>query len=212
MLQGITGRRRIVHAVEDRTFSWMNPRFTYADALTGSRLVMLPYLLYALINPLAGLAVATLTAMIATDLVDGKIARRMGQSREFGEAFDSTVDFLIIYSMFTTLFAIGMLAWCKWVVIFLPAVLMAVTQILHMLKARDVVSAPALAGKVVGQIQFVYLPFLLARTFWLKAGWAQTADDVVFGVLALAIAVNTLDYARTLTRLLGRSHSPTLPT
>lgn len=186
-------------------FSWKDPRFTLADALTGARLIMLPYLIYALVRPLPGMAVVTLAVMIGTDLVDGRIARRLGQSREFGAAFDSTVDFLVIYTMFTTFFALGILPWWKWAVIFFPGLLIAWTQLLHVQRAGDVALAAAPAGKVVGQLQFIYLPLLLARTFWLQASWAQTVDHVLFAVLAVAIVINTIDYGRTLRRLLARA-------
>ncbi len=185
-------------------FSWKDPRFTLADALTGARLIMLPYLIYALVRPLPGMAVATLAVMIGTDLVDGRVARRLGQARDFGGAFDSTVDFILIYTMFTTFFVIDVLPWWKWALIFFPGLLMAGTQLLHVQRAGDVALAPAPAGKVVGQLQFVYLPLLLARTFWLRADWAQTVDHVLFAVLAVAIVVNTIDYGRTLRRLLTR--------
>ena len=185
-------------------FSWRNPTFTYADMLTGARLIMLPYLIYALVVRLAGLALTTLAVMIATDLVDGRLARRLGQSRTFGGAFDSGIDFLVIYGLFTTFFAIGILPWWKWIVIFAPAVLMAMTQILYLLKAPEVSFAIAPAGKLVGQIQFAYLPYLLLRAYWLGAGWALTVDHVIFTVLALATGVNTIDYSRLLAAVLRR--------
>lgn len=184
-------------------FSWRDPQFTYADALTGSRLVMLPFMFYALARRLPDLAVGTLAAMIATDLVDGRVARRLGQSRAFGGAFDSTVDFVVIYGLFTALFVVGTLPWWKWLVIIAPAVLMAWTQIISVRRADEVVLAPAPVAKLVGQIQFAYLPFLILRTFWLQADWALVADHVVFGILAVAIVFNTLDYVGTLRRLLG---------
>lgn len=183
--------------------SWRDPRFTYADALTGARLLMLPYLLYGLAVSLPGLAVATLLAMIGTDLVDGTIARRTGQRREVGAIFDSTVDFLVIYSVFTTLFIIGVLPWWKWLVIFAMGLLIAGTQILSVVLAKGLTFAPVRFGKLVGQLQFVYLPFLLVRAFWVKAGWAQTVDDVLFGLLVVAIVASTVDHVHILRRLMG---------
>jgi phosphatidylglycerophosphate synthase len=189
-------------------FSWKDPRFTCADALTGSRLVMLPFLLYALAAGLAGMAVATLLAMLATDLIDGRIARRLGQARPFGAALDSTIDFVVIYTLFSTFFALGVLPWWKWLAIMTPAALMAVTQAISVLRADEVVMAPAAFGKLVGLIQFMYLPLLLARTFWLPGGWAMGVDHATFAVLTAANVLNVVDYTRTLVRLLsarGRS-------
>ena len=184
-------------------FTWKDPRFTYADALTGSRLVMLPFLLYGLAARLSGLALVTLLAMLVTDLVDGRIARRLGQARPFGAALDSTIDFIVIYSLFTIFFVLGILPWWKWLLIMGPAVLMAVTQTISFLRADEVAFAPVVFGKLVGLIQFVYLPLLLARTFWLTAGWAVGADHVIFAVMTAANTLNTIDYARTLVRLLS---------
>ncbi len=189
--------------MDERKFSWLDPQFTYADALTGSRLVMLPYLLYGLVTRQVGLAATTLAVMIGTDLVDGRIARRMGRARPFGAVFDSTIDFVVIYTLFTALWLLGVLPWWKWAVIFFPALLMAATQILHLLRAPEVSYAPARVGKLVGQIQFVYLPLLVARALWQPTGWTQSADDVMFAALAIAIAFNTIDHLRTLRRLLN---------
>ncbi len=184
-------------------FIWRDPRFTIADALTGARLVMLPYLIYGLARPLPGLAAVTLAGMMLTDLVDGRIARALGQGRAFGVAFDSTIDFVVIYGLFTTFLALGLLPWWKWAVIFFPALLMAWTQLEHVRRVKDVAFAPAFAGKVVGQIQMIYLPFLLLRRFWLLAPWARTADHLIFLLLAAAIVLNTIDYARTLRRIMA---------
>jgi phosphatidylglycerophosphate synthase len=189
--------------MDERKFLWRTPKFTYADALSGARLVMLPYLLYSVARGSAGLAVTTFTAMAITDLIDGHIARKMGQSRDFGAVFDSTIDYLVIYSLFTMLFAVGVLPWWKWVVIFVPGLFMGATQILYTLKAPEVAFAPAPFSKPVGQIQYVYLPFLLARRFWLSAAWAQRVDHAVFLLLAIAIVLNTWDHAKTLRRLLA---------
>ncbi len=195
-----------------RRSSVAGPVFTYADALTEARLVMLPFLLYAVITGLPGQAIVTFLAMIATDLVDGRIARMTGQSSAFGGAFDSTVDFAVIYSMFTVFFAIGVIPWWKWIVIFVPGLLIAVTQILHAVQAKGVVFVATRAAKVVGQIQYLYIPFLVARTFWWKAGRAQTADDVIFALLAAAITVNTIHQSQILIRVLapraGKSGGP----
>jgi len=183
-------------------FSWRDPNFSYADALTGSRLIVLPYLIYGLVARLPGLAVTTIVAMIVTDLIDGRVARHFGHARPSGAAFDSTIDFIVIYALFTAFFAIGMMPWWKWLVIFAPAVLMSATQILYLARAPEVEFALTPAGKRVGQIQYAYLPFLLARTFWWREGWAMSLDHVIFALLAVAIIFSTIDTLKTLRGLL----------
>jgi phosphatidylglycerophosphate synthase len=187
----------------DDGFSWKDPRFTCADVLTGSRLLLLPFLLYALVAALPGLATATLAAMIATDLVDGRIARRSGQVRPFGAMLDSTVDFIVIYSLFTAFFAIGILVWWRWLVIATMGAVIAATQILSIRRGQALAFEPVRFGKLVGQVQFVYLPLLLVRTFWVRAAWIVTAEAAVFGALAVAIAASLVDHAGILHRLLS---------
>jgi len=186
----------------DAGFSWKDPRFTYADVLTGARLLLLPYLLYALAASLTGLAAATLAAMIVTDLIDGRIARRTGQMRPFGAMLDSTVDFVVIHTLFTAFFAIGVLPWWKWLVIAVMGCVIAATQILSIQKGQALSFEPVRFGKLVGQIQFAYLPLLTVRTFWVKTGWIVTADTVLFVVLAAAIAASVGDHAGIVRRLL----------
>lgn len=177
-------------------------RFTCADALTGSRLLLLPCFLYGLATRRSALAVVTLAVIIGTDLIDGRIARRMGQSRPAGAVLDSAVDFVVIYSTFTALWLIEVIPWWKWAVIFLPGLLMAATQTLHFTRAPEPAFPVARFGKLVGQIQFVYLPLLVALALGWRAPWAGTADRAVFGVLAAAILANTLDHIKMLMRLL----------
>lgn len=82
---------------------------------------------------------------------------------------------------------------------------MAVTEGLSMLKTKDVRLGPALVGKKVGQVQFVYLLFLLGQMFWLKQGWAVIADHGIFALLAVLIPINIFDYGRRLVDMMTKA-------
>lgn len=82
-----------------------------------------------------------------------------GQQRVFGVVLDNTVDSVFIYSVFTAFFAIGMLAWWKWLFIFASGALVAATQVVGAVKVRDLVVISSRVGKVVGIMQFTYLAF-----------------------------------------------------
>lgn len=71
----------------------------------------------------------------------------------------------------------------------------AATQILSIRKGQAPSFEPVRFGKLVGQIQFAYLPLLMVRTFWVKTGWITMADTVLFVVLAAAIAASVGDHA-----------------
>ena len=197
-------------APEQRKFSWANPQFAVADALTASRLVLLPGFIYALARRLPVLGGGILAAIVLSDLIDGHVARLTGRARDFGAAFDSAVDFAVIYTLFTAFFIVGLLPWWKWIVILIPGLFLAVTQLLYAAAARDVVFALTRTAKLVGQIQYVYLLLLTARRLWRIGEWAQTADDAIFVLLAPAIAANTWRQMKLLLRLC-RDHGRPAP-
>ena len=67
--------------MRDKNFSWREPNFTWADLLSVSRLILLPNLIYAISNGHAWLAFVTMIVMLLTDLLDGWVARCLGQAR-----------------------------------------------------------------------------------------------------------------------------------
>jgi CDP-diacylglycerol--glycerol-3-phosphate 3-phosphatidyltransferase len=193
--------------MHNQKFSWADPRFTYADVLTGSRLVMLPYLLYGIAKRDAWLSAVTMAVMVITDLVDGRIARKLGQAREFGKSLDSTVDFAVIYSLFVALTAVRELAVWQLLCVLLPGVLIAATELMLMTQAREFVLGPARFGKLTGLLQYAFLLVLLLGRLWAEAEWVGKARPVLFGVLLAAVALNTADYAVRLARTLSRGRS-----
>jgi CDP-diacylglycerol--glycerol-3-phosphate 3-phosphatidyltransferase len=190
--------------MHSQKFSWADPRFTCADVLTGSRLVMLPYLLYGIARRDAWLSAVTMAVMVITDLIDGRIARKLGQAREFGKSLDSTVDFLVIYSLFVALTAVRELAVWQLLCVLLPGLLIAATQLLAMRQAREFVLSPARFGKLAGLLQYVFLLVLLLGRLWAEAEWVGKARSALFGALLVAVALNAVDYAARLARALSR--------
>lgn len=186
----------------ERRFTWRDPQFTYADILTGMRIFLLPYVIYGLVASLPRLTTVTLLVMIGTDLVDGRLARKLGQVRAFGAMLDSTIDWVVIHSLFTVFFLIGTLAWWKYPPIMAVGILIGGTQVMSVVRTQALVFQRVLVGKFVGQIEFLYLPLLLARTFWLKADWWQTVDHAWFALLTVALVGTIIDHIGILRGLL----------
>lgn len=85
-----------------------------ANALTGARLLLVvPFaFLMARGDPLSAiLAALVLAASIATDLLDGPIARRRGTVTAAGATFDHTTDFLFVTSGLAAGAARGAFPW-----------------------------------------------------------------------------------------------------
>jgi cardiolipin synthase len=79
--------------VEPRPPSMFDGIWSLPNAFTLARLLCLPIFLYLLFGRDNQAAAAwMLGALGATDWVDGYLARRLGQTSEFGKKFDPTVD------------------------------------------------------------------------------------------------------------------------
>lgn len=71
---------------------------TVPNLVTALRLCCLPVFVWLLFGPQNRQAAAWLLGILgATDWVDGYLARRLGQTSEFGKVFDPTVDRLLFF-------------------------------------------------------------------------------------------------------------------
>lgn len=69
---------------------------TWANLLTGVRLISLPIIVYTLLQQLWLAAALLFTLAVITDIYDGKIARKLGQSSPLGGLFDHATDALFV--------------------------------------------------------------------------------------------------------------------
>ncbi|MEO2237489.1 MAG: CDP-alcohol phosphatidyltransferase family protein, partial [Candidatus Poseidoniia archaeon] len=65
---------------------------TRANALTATRLVAAPVCAFAIANELHGIALGLFVLAVATDLVDGPVARRYGETSALGGLLDHASD------------------------------------------------------------------------------------------------------------------------
>jgi len=68
------------------------PWLTRANALTAVRLALAPVLACAILAPAPGLAASAFGLAIVTDLLDGPVARRFGESSALGGFLDHATD------------------------------------------------------------------------------------------------------------------------
>ncbi len=166
---------------------------TAANALTFSRLVLLPLVIAGVTTRHGFLAAGAMLAMWITDLLDGRLARRMGQASPFGKVLDSAVDFVLIYSLFITFYAAGRLA--TWQFAFLYLSMLAIFSLqLAQLATGGELAATAL-GKVTGSLQYLYLLFLVAREVLPASRAVSIINLVLFLPLAAAIVLTSVECA-----------------
>jgi phosphatidylglycerophosphate synthase len=169
---------------------------TRANALTGVRLALAPVLVWAIATGAHVLALACFALAVATDLTDGRVARRFGEASALGGFLDHATDALLVAS------GIGALAVLGLAPAPLPVlVLAAFTQ--YALDSRALAGRPLRAsalGRWNGVAYFVLLGIPVVRD-GLALGWP--ADGLVRALgwaLVATTCASMLDRALALLR------------
>jgi cardiolipin synthase (CMP-forming) len=163
-----------------------------ANALTFSRLVFLPIVIVGVVTRQGPVAVTAMVLMWVTDLLDGRVARRMRQASPFGKTLDSTVDFVLIYSLFIAFYAAGRLGVVQFAILYLGLLTILLLQFSQMATGSGELAATTL-GKVTGALQYVYLLFLVAREVLAASPVLGVVNTVLFALLALAIVLHGVE-------------------
>jgi len=183
---------------------------TPANLLTFSRLIFLPVVIYGLVSHQPWVCVGGMFAAWVTDLLDGRIARLMGQGgSSFGKALDSTIDFALIYCLFIAFYASGRLEIWQFGFLYLAMVMILTLQFFLQGTGREGEVATSRLGKPTGALQYLYLLFLVVMEIPAvgELPVIHTIDLVYFTVMALVIGANTIEILMMLAKM-GREPLP----
>ena len=158
--------------------------FTPANGFTYARLVLLPFVIGGVVTHHGWFTVICMILIWITDLVDGRLARAMGQQSAFGKTLDSTIDFTLIYSLFIAFYAAGRLATPQFAFLYLAMLSILSLQMVGAARGggSDVVGTTL--GKLTGALQYAYLIFLVVLEVWYP-GWLWPVHAVYFLILAV---------------------------
>ena len=176
---------------------------TLANALTVARLALLPLVIAGIARGQGRLAAAVMAVIVVTDLLDGRIARRLGQASSFGGTLDSTIDFVLIYSLFIAFYAAKRLSDIQFAILYLAMVSTFLLQIISLANPEAASVVRSRSGKVTGALQYLYLLLLVAKEALPGVQALIIADTLLFIPLAAAIVVSTVSAAFGIRRLLG---------
>ena len=159
-----------------------------ANLLTGLRMVLVPVFLAALFvgdghqTNWRFAAFVIFAAAVATDHVDGRIARSYGLVTEFGKLADPLADKALIGAALIGLSLLGDLSW--WVTIVILARELAVTVLRFAVLRRGVIPASR-GGKLKTLVQGVAIGLFLMPLsgIWLTGAWAVMWAALVLTVL-----------------------------
>jgi CDP-diacylglycerol---glycerol-3-phosphate 3-phosphatidyltransferase len=172
-----------------------------ANALTVLRLLLVPVFVLFLVAGGTGARITALLVFLAasaTDMLDGRIARRRGLITDFGKIADPIADKALTGAALVTLSAQGQLAW--WVTAVILAREVAVTALRFWVLRHGVIAASR-GGKVKTMLQ------VLAIALYVVPGPPALLREVVMGLAVAVTLVTGADYAIRAIHLRSRSRT-----
>lgn len=165
--------------------------FTIANILTAARLVLLPVVITGVVTHHGWVAVIAMAAVVLTDLLDGRIARRMKQQSAFGGTLDSTIDFVLIYSLFIAFYAAERLEVYQFAILYVMMLTTFLMQLVAMATGASEGVMRTRTGKITGALQYGYILFLVVREVLPMEAWVATLNFVWFLTLAGMICLSS---------------------
>ena len=183
------------------------PVLNLPNALTVLRLLCVPVMVVLLFSGGTGASVARSAAAIVfvlasiTDLIDGAVARRLGQVTNFGKLADPLADKALIGAALIGLSILGDLPW--WVTVVILIRELGVSLLRLWVIEHGVIPASR-GGKLKTVVQTVAIAMYLVIVPGLP--WWGMASAIVMGVAVALTLVTGADYLRRALRL--RSVAP----
>lgn len=185
---------------EPKPSNWNVP-----NILTGLRLVMVPLfgwvlLAYPLDATMRWVSTLIFVLAIATDAIDGKIARKYNLVTDFGKLWDPIADKAITGMAFVGLSILNELPW--WISIVILVREWGITVLRWGIIKYGVMAANR-GGKLKTVMQSVAIILFLPGLFLMPVWWVWIAWAAMIVALALTV-ITGLDYLREATRLRAR--------
>ena len=165
--------------------------------------------------PVLDVALVIFLVAVATDVVDGYLARRMGHQTTFGRIADPFVDKIIICGAmvyfiggeFIRRDGVNVTGWQTWMVVVVLARELLVTGMRSFSESHSIPFAATLSGKVKMFLQCVAVTWtLLYVGHWARGGeaaaWATIGRDISIWTATLFTGLSGLVYIKRAYHLL----------
>ena len=175
--------------------------FNLPNVLTVMRLVLLPVIVAGIATDRGRVAVIAMGLAILTDLLDGRLARRLKGATAFGKELDGTVDFVLIYLTFVALYVAHHLHTWQFFVLYVQMLSILLLQIVMTGTGQEegIVQTPL--GKPVGAFQYFFLLYLMATLVFTPSPLVLQIAYFYFIGLTILIALNTIECITRLRRM-----------
>lgn len=168
-----------------------------ANIITVVRILLAPLFVWLLIDdagrlgPIRYIAAALFILAIATDGVDGLLARRQNLVTDSGKILDPIADKVLIGGALVSLSVLGELWW--WVTIVILVRELGITAFRFAIIRTRVVPASR-GGKLKTIFQSVAISLFLVPTWLLLGGWMHWVNFVVMAIALVLTVVTGIQY------------------
>ncbi|NNC13356.1 CDP-diacylglycerol--glycerol-3-phosphate 3-phosphatidyltransferase [Planctomonas sp. JC2975] len=172
--------------------------FNLPNLITVVRILLAPVFFWLLLadaghdGVLRWIAAALFIIAIATDGVDGAIARRRGLVTDLGKILDPIADKLLTSGALVCLSILGELWWWVTIVIVVREVGITVWRMVEL--GRGNVVPAGRGGKLKTVVQAVAISFALAPTWTIVGDWIFWVNWVLMGAALVLTVWSGLDY------------------
>lgn len=152
------------------------------------RVLLVPLLMVFLLAEIqAGEVVALGVFLVAaaTDLLDGYLARRFGQTTVVGAFLDPLADKLLVTAALVSLVQLGHLS--AWVAMIVIARELAVTGLRMIAAVQNVVIAASRWGKVKTLTQVLAIAALIVEPRWLEPDWTLGGHRITWYLVLIML-------------------------
>ncbi len=168
-------------------------KLTLSTLITLIRVFFTPFIVGAMITQHWGVAFGLFFLACVSDMIDGKLARLLGQQTFLGACLDPIADKVLILSVFftlafldTPLFMIP--GWFVWIVLFKELILVGGAFALYAIKGHIEIRPTAL-GKATTVAQMAFIMWLFTCYFF---EWLPTKIYYSMLVLLLLLVIGSL--------------------
>jgi len=136
------------------------------NLLTLARILITPFIIYAILEQQAVLALILMAAAGVTDMLDGAIARYFNQRSTVGSYMDPLADKLLLISTIVTLYFIDHLPLYLFLAVIFRDLIIVVGAIAYEMVTHKLEMQPSIASKVTTFLQITLVLAVLSDMAW----------------------------------------------
>jgi len=136
------------------------------NLLTLARIILTPFIIYAIIEHQAVLALLLMAIAGITDMLDGAIARYFNQRSTVGAFMDPLADKLLLISTIVTLYFIDQIPLFLFLAVIFRDLIIIVGAIAYEMVTHKLEIQPSIASKITTFLQIFLVLIALAEMAW----------------------------------------------